>query len=80
MILLTATCSTGTRGSDIGNVIQTLDDGDDGNRTTLGNEAPSCFGGAGGCPGAIAGCTFADCGAAHPLERDLVDLVDGTFG
>ena len=63
MILLNNMFYTST-GNDIGNVIQTLDDGDDGNFTTRGNEAASCFGGAGGCPGAVAGCTFADC------ERD----------
>jgi len=60
-------------GGDIGNVIQTLDDGDAGNFTTLGNEATSCFA-PGGCPGALAAsCTFADCSATHSLG-DIFDL------
>jgi hypothetical protein len=61
-------------GNDIGNVIQTLDAGDDaGNFTTLGTEWASCFGGKAGCPDAIAGCTFADCGVTHSLA-EIVDL------
>ena len=56
-------------GNDIGNVIQTLDEGDDGNFTTRGNEAVSCFGQEPGCPGAVAGCTFGDCGAAQSLDE-----------
>jgi sugar lactone lactonase YvrE len=72
MILLNNMFYTNT-GNDIGNVIQTLDDGDHGNFTTRRNEAASCFGGAGGCPGAIAGCTFADCGATHSLA-EILDL------
>jgi sugar lactone lactonase YvrE len=74
MILLNNMFYTST-GNDIGNVIQTLDDGDDGNFTTRGNEPAFCFGGAGGCPGAIAGCTFGDCGTAHSLA-EIVDLVN----
>ena len=66
-------------GNDIGNVIQTLDAEDAGNFTTRGNEAESCFGGTGGCDGAIAGCTFADCGVAHPLEHIFANPGDGNF-
>jgi hypothetical protein len=65
----------GNRVGDIGNVIQTLDGGDNGNRTTRGNESASCLGGAPGCDGAIAGCTFADCGVTHSLG----EIFDGNF-
>lgn len=67
-------------GNDIGNVIQTLDAEDAGNFTTRGNEAASCFGGTGGCPGAVAGCTFADCGGvAHLLTDIFADPDNGDF-
>ncbi len=64
---------------DIGNVVQTLDGTDSGNRTTTGGEAASCSAPAGGCPGAIAGCTFAGCGASHPLDHIFVDAAAGDF-
>lgn len=66
-------------GGDIGNVIQTLDSGDEGNFTTRGNEAPSCYQGAAGCVGAIAGCAFGDCGAAHTLDEIFADSSAGDF-
>jgi len=65
-------------GGDIGNVVQTLDAADRGNRTTSGAEAGSCFGGPGGCPNAIAGCTFA-CGTAHALDEIFADPAAGDF-
>jgi hypothetical protein len=64
---------------DIGNVIQTLDAADHGNLTTTGAEAASCHPSGGGCPGAIAGCTFPGCGAGHALDEIFVDPAAGDF-
>lgn len=67
------------RAGDIGNVVQTLDAADSGNLTTTGAEAASCYPSAAGCPGAIAGCTFAGCSATHPLDEIFIDPAAGDF-
>jgi len=69
----------GNAGGDIGNVVQTLDAADDDNRTTTGSEAAKCLGGAGSCPTAIAGCTFADCRADHALDDIFADPATGDY-
>lgn len=66
-------------GGDIGNVVQTLDAADSSNFTTTGAEAASCYPNPGGCSGAIAGCTFAGCGATHALDEIFANPAGGDF-